>query len=163
LQWVRDHAQVIVIAELVGIKPEAFAAYDPESADGMEGVFRGMVFRPLRWLKGLRADKELVVLDPAAFRDRNTKRTVSYLISDAYPFSEKDIGSRFLLFLMPDPPLEGTVATGFYAINSMRYGAVLLHDDGSFVLHRPDDVNNPWRRYATWREALSQLGLSSGR
>ncbi len=163
LEWIRDHAQVVVVAELVRIEPEAFAAYDPESADGIESVFRGMVFRPLRWLKGSGGDQELTVLDVAAFRDRASTEIVSYVVSDAYPFTDEDVGRRFLLFLMADPPLEGTVAEGFYAINARRYGTVLLRDDGSFASHRPDDPDNPWRRFSTWQEALRDLGFSGDR
>lgn len=157
LEWIRDHSEAIITGRLVEIRPESFSRYDPESMDGIETVFRGLVFEPIEWFKGEPHSREFIVLDEALERDKETKKKTSFLVSDAYQMTEKDIGETFALFVSDTPFDTG----GMYFLTSGRHGAVLVRGNGKVKVHRPDERENPWllQKNAYLDDVLADLGL----
>lgn len=161
LAWIRDNAELIMTAGLVEIRPEVFSHYEAESMDDIERVYRGFVFEPIEVLKGEPPAGEVIVLDASADRDRFSKKKTAYLISDAYPMAEQDIGETFALFLSELPTSWGA-PDAMFGFVSGRYAAVLVRANGTVEVHRPDDTSNPWLAYesADLDTILADLGLS---
>lgn len=157
LAWIRDNSELIMTARLVEIRPGYFSRYDPEEMDDIERVYKGIVFEPADVYVGEVPPGEVVVLDPASDRDRFSKKTAWYLVSDAYPVSDRDVGTTFLLFLV-----QSYMDPGSFAFTSGRHGIVLVRDNGRIETHRPGETTNPWLAYknAGLDAILADLGLS---